>query len=126
MADLPPDAAVDRASFDHLAARSQLAVPILMGSSVSGGDAGRSELSLGQGGTRMKTVSGRKDLAMPQRLTMVYWKGEQMWLGKLLEFPDVMTQGETVEELEENIKDAYRVLILEDVPADHLTKEIAV
>jgi hypothetical protein len=34
---------------------------------------------------------------MPQRLTMVYWKGEQMWLGKLLEFPVVMTQGETVE-----------------------------
>jgi hypothetical protein len=26
----------------------------------------------------------------------------------------------------ENIKDAYRVLILEDVPSDHLTKEIAV
>jgi predicted RNase H-like HicB family nuclease len=71
-------------------------------------------------------VEGRKEVAMPQRLTMVYWKGEQMWLGKLLEFPDVMTQGETVEELEENIKDAYRVLILEDVPADHLTKEIAV
>ena len=59
---------------------------------------------------------------MPQRLTMVYWKGEQMWLGKLLEFPVVMTQGETVEELEENIKDAYRVLILEDVPADYLDK----
>jgi len=71
-------------------------------------------------------VEGGKEVAMPQRLTMVYWKSEQMWLGKLLEFPDVMTQGETVEELEENIKDAYRVLILEDVPADHLTKEIAV
>jgi len=65
-------------------------------------------------------------VAVPQRLTMVYWKGERMWLGKLLEFPDVMTQGETVEELEESIKDAYRVLILEDVPADHLRKEIAV
>jgi predicted RNase H-like HicB family nuclease len=62
---------------------------------------------------------------MPQQLTMVYWKGERMWLGKLLEFPEIMTQGETVEELEENIRDAYRVTILEDVPADHLTKAIA-
>jgi len=65
-------------------------------------------------------------VAMTQWLTMVHWKGGQMWLGTLLEFPDVMTQGATVEEFEKNIKDAYRVLILEDAPADHLTKEIAV
>jgi predicted RNase H-like HicB family nuclease len=36
---------------------------------------------------------------MNKRLTMVYWKGQQFWLGKLLEYPDIMTQGETVEEL---------------------------
>lgn len=63
---------------------------------------------------------------MPQRLTLVYWKGDRMWLGKLLEFPEIMTQGETVEELEENIKDAYRLLVLDGVPVEHLTKEIAV
>jgi predicted RNase H-like HicB family nuclease len=63
---------------------------------------------------------------MPQRLTMVYWKGERMWLGKLLEFPEIMTQGATIEELEENIKDAFRMMFLDDVPAEHLTKEIVV
>ena len=63
---------------------------------------------------------------MPQRLTMVYWRGERMWLGKLLEFPEIMTQGETIEELEANIKDAFRMMFLDDVPAEHLTKEIAV
>ena len=63
---------------------------------------------------------------MPQRLTLVYWKGDRMWLGKLLEFPEIMTQGETVEELEENIRDAYRLLVLDGVPAEHHTKEIAV
>lgn len=36
-----------------------------------------------------------------------------------------MTQGETLEELEENIKDAYRLMVLEDVPDDHLVKQIA-
>jgi predicted RNase H-like HicB family nuclease len=41
------------------------------------------------------------------RVTMVYWRGEQFWLGKLLEHPEVMTQGETVAELEENLRDAY-------------------
>jgi len=63
---------------------------------------------------------------MTRRLTMVYWKGEQFWLGKLLEYPEIMTQGETIEELEENLKDAYELLVLEDVPTDHQTKAIVV
>ncbi len=33
-------------------------------------------------------------------MTLVYWKGEQFWLGKLLEHPYIMTQGETLDELE--------------------------
>ena len=61
---------------------------------------------------------------MPHRLTMVYWKSERFWLGKLLEHPEIMTQGGTLEELEENLKDAYRLMILEDVPEDYEMKEI--
>lgn len=61
-----------------------------------------------------------------QKLTMVYWKEGDFWLGKLLEHPEIMTQGETLEELEENIRDAYQLMVLEDVPEDHGTKEIAV
>jgi predicted RNase H-like HicB family nuclease len=53
---------------------------------------------------------------------MVYWKGERFWLGKLLEHPDIMTQGETLEELETNLKDAYRLLVMDDVPEDYHTK----
>ena len=33
-----------------------------------------------------------------------------MWTGYLEEYPDYMTQGETIEELEENLKDIYREL----------------
>jgi predicted RNase H-like HicB family nuclease len=62
---------------------------------------------------------------MQRHLTMVYWKGEHFWLGKLLEHPDIMTQGETQEELEENLKDAYRMMVWEDVPDDYKMKEIA-
>ena len=53
---------------------------------------------------------------MDKRLTMVYWKGEKFWLGKILEYPEIMTQGESVEELEENLRDAYRMMLMEDVP----------
>jgi predicted RNase H-like HicB family nuclease len=58
--------------------------------------------------------------------TMVYWKSDQFWLGKLLEHPEVMTQGETVEELEENLRDAFRLLVLDDVPADAQVKALEV
>ena len=61
---------------------------------------------------------------MGQQLKMVYWKGEKFWLGKLLQHPEIMTQGETLEELEENIKDAYHAMVLDDVPGDHQTMDI--
>ena len=63
---------------------------------------------------------------MDKRLTMVYWRGDRFWLGKLLEYPEIMTQGETLEELEDNLRDAYKMMVLEDVPENHQIKEIAV
>jgi len=63
---------------------------------------------------------------MEHHLKMLYWKGEVFWLGKLLEHPEIMTQGETIEELEENLKDAYRAIVLDDVPDSHQTKEITI
>ena len=46
-------------------------------------------------------------------LRMVYWQDEEMYVGRLLEYPNVATQGETLEELEENIKDAFELMYLE-------------
>lgn len=45
----------------------------------------------------------------------VYWKEDEMWLGYLEEFPDYMTQGKTLKELQENLKDIY-----DDVHAGHV------
>ena len=61
---------------------------------------------------------------MQTRLKMVYWKGEKFWVGKLLEHPEIMTQGETLEELEENMKEAYILMTMEDVPEGHKVKEL--
>lgn len=63
---------------------------------------------------------------MGTNMTMIYWKGEKFWLGKLKEHPEIMTQGRTLKELEENLKDAYEMLIMEDVPAEHREKVIPV
>jgi predicted RNase H-like HicB family nuclease len=59
---------------------------------------------------------------METKMTMVYWKSDKFWLGKILEHPEIMTQGET---LEENIKDAYLLMALDDVPEKYDTKEIS-
>jgi predicted RNase H-like HicB family nuclease len=39
---------------------------------------------------------------------IVYWQDQGMWLGYLEDSPDYMTQGETLEELKDNLKDIYQ------------------
>jgi predicted RNase H-like HicB family nuclease len=61
---------------------------------------------------------------MIKKIKMIYWKGQKFWVGKLIEYPEIMTQGETLEELEENMKEAYMMMTMADVPAKHKVKEI--
>lgn len=63
---------------------------------------------------------------METKMTMIYWKGEKFWLGKLLEHPEIMTQGKTLDELEENIKDAYFLMAMDEVPEEYKMKEVAI
>ncbi len=56
---------------------------------------------------------------METKLKMICWKGEKYWVGKLLDHPEIMSQGETIEELEENMKDAFRLMTMDDVPEQH-------
>lgn len=58
-------------------------------------------------------------------MTMIYWKGNKFWLGKLKERPEIMTQGRTLNELEENLKDAYHMMVMEEVPEKYREKVIA-
>jgi predicted RNase H-like HicB family nuclease len=46
-------------------------------------------------------------------LTLEYWEDDGWFVGQLREIPGVMSQGETLEELQENIQDAYQ-LVLKD------------
>ena len=60
------------------------------------------------------------------KMTMIYWQSDKFWLGKLLEHPEIMTQGETLQELEENLKDAYLMMAMDDVPQKYEVKEISI
>lgn len=46
----------------------------------------------------------------------VYWQDGEMWLGHLQEFPDYLTQGQSLAELQENLKDLYQDLISGKIP----------
>jgi len=51
---------------------------------------------------------------MSRIFTMEYWKDDNWYVGRLKEVPGVFSQGETLQELEENIRDAYE-LVLEEI-----------
>lgn len=53
---------------------------------------------------------------MQRRFTLNYWQDSGWCGGKLREVPGVFSQGETLEELEVNIADAYQ-LVMEDAAA---------
>ena len=63
---------------------------------------------------------------MDSKITIVYWKGKKFWLGKILEHPEIMSQGKSIRELEENLKDAFKLMLMDDVPSDYKLKEISV
>jgi predicted RNase H-like HicB family nuclease len=51
-----------------------------------------------------------------ERMRYIYWQDEGMWLGYLEEYPDYMTQGESIEELQDNLKDIYKELTSGTIP----------
>jgi predicted RNase H-like HicB family nuclease len=59
------------------------------------------------------------------RMTLIYWKSKKFWLGKLLEHPEIMTQGRTLAELEANIREAFLLMALDEVPEKYQVRKVA-
>ena len=61
--------------------------------------------------------------------TLEYWQDEGWYVGRLKEVAGVMSQGQTLSELEENIRDAYHLMTDTDPPpaaGPVLTRQIEV
>jgi predicted RNase H-like HicB family nuclease len=54
---------------------------------------------------------------MSLRFQMEYWKDGRWFVGRLPQVPGVFSQGATLAELEENLRDAYRMMLQEQDPA---------
>ena len=46
----------------------------------------------------------------------VRWQDGNMWLGYFEQFPDYLTQGQSLSHLEENLRDVYRDLTSGEIP----------
>jgi predicted RNase H-like HicB family nuclease len=46
-----------------------------------------------------------------KQFTLEYWTDDGWYVGRLKEMPAVMSQGETLEELQAMIRDAYRLIV---------------
>ena len=56
----------------------------------------------------------------------VYWEDKGMWIGYLEEYPDYMSQGESLEELKENLKDIFQDVSSGDIPCVRRVAELNV
>jgi predicted RNase H-like HicB family nuclease len=55
----------------------------------------------------------------------VYWQDDDMWLGYMEEFPDYMTQAESLSELQENLKDLHEELTSGAIPSVRRVAELS-
>lgn len=67
---------------------------------------------------------------MTRNFTLEYWMDDEWYVGRIKEFPGIFSQGESLAVLEENIKDAYAMMVAEttgvEIPKNSKTKELAV
>jgi hypothetical protein len=55
----------------------------------------------------------------------VHWEDGQTWIGYLEEFPDYLTQGTSLTELKENLRDLYRDLTSGEIPGVRRVAELS-
>ena len=54
----------------------------------------------------------------------VYWQDGEMWLGYVEEFPDYVTQGESLDDLKEQLNDIYEELTSGRIPGVRRVAEL--
>ena len=57
--------------------------------------------------TNAHRMTKRRKGRIGRDITYVYWQEDEAWLGYLAEYPDYMTQGASLSELRENLRDIH-------------------
>ena len=61
-----------------------------------------------------------------QIVKIVVWQEGEAWLGYLQDYPDYWTQGETLSDLKEHLKDLYADLSAGHIPGARRVEELVV
>ena len=82
----------------------------------------------GSKGVRGKYHHEQGEMKMEKVFTLEYWIDDDWYVGKIKEIPGVFSQGETLDELEKNIQDAYQMIMESEPDKSHpnaKTKDLA-
>lgn len=55
----------------------------------------------------------------------VHWQDGKMWLGYFEDYPDYLTQGESLQELEVNLRDLHRDITSGEIPGIRKLAELS-
>ena len=58
------------------------------------------------------------------KVKIVFWQDNDEWHGYLQDYPDYWTQGETLDELKEYLKDLYRDIVSGAIPGIRKVEEL--
>jgi hypothetical protein len=61
-----------------------------------------------------------------QKVNIIYWEEDGGWLGYIQEYPDYWTQGESLDDLKEHLKDLYEDLSSGVIPGVRRVGELMV
>jgi predicted RNase H-like HicB family nuclease len=61
-----------------------------------------------------------------QKVKFVRWKEEDAWLGYLQDYPDYWTQGKTLKDLKDHLKDLYKDLTGGKIPGVRKVEELVI
>lgn len=61
-----------------------------------------------------------------QRINIVYWEEEGGWMGYLQEYPDYWTQGDSLDDLKEHLKDLYQDIASDEIPGIRRIGELVI
>lgn len=61
-----------------------------------------------------------------QTVKFIYWQDDDDWLGHLQDYPDYLTQGETLGELIEGLADLYRDIVTGEIPGIRKVGELVI
>lgn len=60
------------------------------------------------------------------KLKFTYYQEDEMWIGWLEDYPDYRTQGESLTELKEHLRDIYKELVSGNLPGVRKVGELVV